>query len=257
MPVDLQQDWLSAHRTFSDAVLLPDAPKPTGILGGVKRFNVYRNNVTVGLVRALEANFPALRRLLGDDFFASMAVDFIRQHPPQSRVMFEYGEELSGFISNAEPLQRYPYLTDVARWEWTWLQVFHEADAPVLKGEDLQSAIAQDPDAVTLAPHPALRLLRSDFAFHTIAETSRAARPLDGVNPAAPEFCLMTRPEFAVLAQPVTQSQFEFIGQLANGVTIADAVDRAFANPGFDVTQAMALVLASGAFSSANLNKEA
>ncbi len=34
-----------------------------------RRFAVYRNNVAVGLIRALEARFPVTRRLVGDAFF--------------------------------------------------------------------------------------------------------------------------------------------------------------------------------------------
>jgi Putative DNA-binding domain len=39
----------------------------------VKRYNVYRNNVTVSLINALAAAFPATLRITGVDFFRAMA----------------------------------------------------------------------------------------------------------------------------------------------------------------------------------------
>jgi len=39
----------------------------------VKRYNVYRNNVTVSLIDALAAVYPAVQRITGVDFFRAMA----------------------------------------------------------------------------------------------------------------------------------------------------------------------------------------
>ena len=59
---------------FGAALLDPDLPLPAGVTGpngkkAQRRFAVYRNNVTVGLVDALAAIFPAIQRLVGEGFF--------------------------------------------------------------------------------------------------------------------------------------------------------------------------------------------
>ena len=59
---------------FSNAVRNPDIATPAGLVGpdglpSEKRFSVYRNNVMVSLIDAMGANFPAIKRLVGDDFF--------------------------------------------------------------------------------------------------------------------------------------------------------------------------------------------
>ena len=61
------RDWANEAPVWILGLLNADAAAP-GFLtssSGVndpRRYAVYRNNVTVSLIRALEANFPAIRR---------------------------------------------------------------------------------------------------------------------------------------------------------------------------------------------------
>lgn len=122
---------------FVRPLLAPDRPTPT-IVGGpngkaaVKRFNVYRNNVTVSLIEALAATFPATERITGEAFFRAMARFHVRETPPVSPLLFEYGRDFPGFIARYEYAQSMPWLADVARIERAWLDAYHAADAPAL-----------------------------------------------------------------------------------------------------------------------------
>jgi hypothetical protein len=91
-------------RAFAAALGEPSAPPPAmthGRLGApdARRFAVYRNNVAVGLIGALEARHPVSRRLAGDDLFRAMARAFVRAHRPRSPVMIAYGEEFPEFVA--------------------------------------------------------------------------------------------------------------------------------------------------------------
>ena len=86
---------------FARALLDPEAEVPWGLTDpegrpAPKRFSVYRNNVASSLTRALEAAFPTVRKLVGDEFFAAMAGVFLRAHPPQSRMLMLYGDADAG-----------------------------------------------------------------------------------------------------------------------------------------------------------------
>src|SRR5258707_3207717 len=59
---------------FATSLLSSSLPPPQGIVARPgadpeRRFSVYRNNVVVGLVRALEGRFPVVRRLVGEESF--------------------------------------------------------------------------------------------------------------------------------------------------------------------------------------------
>ena len=114
-------DERSVEAAFAAGLLNPAAPVPLHVKGqAVRRFAVYRNNVTVGLVRALEANFPAIRSLLGEMYFAGLAREFVQAHPPRSPLRFHYGEGFAAFMAAQDDLAPYPYLADVARLENLW-----------------------------------------------------------------------------------------------------------------------------------------
>src|SRR5271157_2049705 len=88
---------------FSDALLKPDRETPALVSGpsgkaAVKRYNVYRNNVTVSLVDALAAVYPAVQRITGVEFFRAMARFHVRATPPASPLLFEYGRDFPAFI---------------------------------------------------------------------------------------------------------------------------------------------------------------
>jgi hypothetical protein len=123
---------------FAAGLLNPAAPVPPHVKGqAVRRYAVYRNNVTVGLVRALEANFPAIRRLLGEAYFAGLARAFAQAHPPRSPLLFHYGANFPAYLAAQDDLAAYPYLADVARLEQLWRRAYHAADAPTLAPEEL------------------------------------------------------------------------------------------------------------------------
>src|SRR5260370_34614819 len=78
--------------------------------GAVRRFNVYRNNVTVSLIDALAAVYPAVQRITGVDFFRAMARLHIRATPPTSPLLFEYGRDFPAFIAQDGYAQSVPWL---------------------------------------------------------------------------------------------------------------------------------------------------
>jgi hypothetical protein len=92
-------------RAFAAALGEPSAPPPAtthGRMGApdARRFAVYRNNVAVGLISAVEARYPVSRRIAGDDLFRAMARAFVRAHRPRSPVMIAYGGEFPEFVAD-------------------------------------------------------------------------------------------------------------------------------------------------------------
>ena len=89
-------------RAFATALGEPSAALPATISGRMgtpdkRRFSVYRNNVAVGLIGALEARYPISRRLAGDSLFRVVARAFVAAHKPRSPVMIAYGGEFPEF----------------------------------------------------------------------------------------------------------------------------------------------------------------
>src|SRR6516164_7692242 len=151
---------LSYAAAFARALLDPDLATPTAVAGpkskaAVKRYNVYRNNVTVSLINALAAAFPATLRITGVDFFRAMARFYVRATPPTSPLLFDYGWDFPDFIERYEYAQSVPWLADVARIERAWLDAYHAADVQPLMPRALASIAPEQVADTVLKPHPA------------------------------------------------------------------------------------------------------
>jgi hypothetical protein len=99
----LLEEELLSYRAFASALVDPERATPTVVAGpkrkaAVKRYNVYRNNVTVSLIDALAAVYPAVQRITGVAFFRAMARFHVRATPPTSPLLFEYGRDFPAFI---------------------------------------------------------------------------------------------------------------------------------------------------------------
>ena len=131
---------------FSSALMRPDLETPSLVIGpnGKERREalqrIYRNNVTVSLVDALAAVFPAVQRIAGVEFFRAMARLYVRETPPRSPLLFEYGHDFPRFVERYEYARQMPWLADVARIERAWLDAYHAADANSLCADDLADA---------------------------------------------------------------------------------------------------------------------
>jgi hypothetical protein len=119
------------------AIVAPEDVIAASGKGVIKRYNVYRNNVTVSLIDALAAIYPAIQRITGVDFFRAMARFHLRATPPTSPLLFEYGRDFPAFIETYEYAREMPWLADTARIERAWLDAYHAADLPVLAAEAL------------------------------------------------------------------------------------------------------------------------
>ena len=107
-------------RAFAAALAEPSAAPPAmtrGRLGApdARRFSVYRNNVAVGLIGALEARYPVARRIAGDDAFRALARAYIRAKKPRSPVMIAYGEDFPEFVASCEGVGALPRRPGAAR----------------------------------------------------------------------------------------------------------------------------------------------
>ena len=94
--------------SFADALLDADRPIPDGVTAHnaavpARRFAVYRNNVVVGLGKALRSRFPVVGKIVGEEFFAAMARLFVQQQPPRSPLLATYGDDFPAFIAAFEP----------------------------------------------------------------------------------------------------------------------------------------------------------
>lgn len=236
-----------SQTAFAAALLDPEACVPAGIVDhegrpAPKRFSVYRNNVASSLTRALEAAFPTVRKLVGDEFFAAMAVVFLRAHPPRSRMLMLYGAEFPAFLEAFPPVANLGYLPDVARLDQAMRESYHAADSRALDEAAFQRLIGADLAGLRLSLAPSLRLVRSAWPIVSIwlanAEGGPSPRPVA-------EDALILRPEFDPRPRCLPPGGGAFVAGLMAGETLGAAVERA--GPDLDLPAVLGLLIAGQA----------
>ena len=65
-----------------------------------ERISIYQDNYQLALVNCLKSTFIHTCRLLGENTFNKLALDYIEANPSKSESLNYYGENFSGFISN-------------------------------------------------------------------------------------------------------------------------------------------------------------
>jgi hypothetical protein len=238
---------------FAGALLAPAVPAPSGLTRSdgrlsARRFNVYRNNVVVGLVEAVSANYSATRRIVGDEFFAATARAYVGAHPPRTPMMFDYGADFPDFIARFEPAECVPYLSDVARLERAWLEAFHAADALPLDPAQLEAVDMTLAPDVRLTPHPSLRLVTSEHPIVTIwAMNNGDGEP--GPLPAGGENALVVRPDAEVHVIPVDAGTATLVAALVVGASMLEATRSMLAAvPGSDLAESLRRLFSADAF---------
>lgn len=239
---------------MAEALLEPGQPVPTLITrapGAVeRRFGVYRNNVVHGLVDALEAVFPALLRVVGEEWFRAMAAVHVRKHPPRSRILFLYGGEMPAFLGQFEPAARMPYLPDLARLELAWLAAFHAADAAPLHAAAIAAVSEERLAHLRFVAHPATRLITSPYAIQSIFEANRGPdRAAARIDAGRPETCLVTRPRLSVIVTRLQRGQHALAAALLAGASLGEAMEAEIeAGRDPDLGATLGTLVAAGAF---------
>jgi hypothetical protein len=239
---------------FSSALTDPDQETPRVVTGpngkaAIKRYDVYRNNVTVSLIDALAAVYPAVQRITGVEFFRAMARFHVRATPPASPLLFEYGRDFPAFIERYEYARSMPWLADTARIERAWLDAYHASDAQPLSPAALASVPPERLADVVFTAHPATRIICSRFSAVTIFAANRNAASVGRIEAATPEDALITRPDLDVVVRHLPPGGAVFLRYLISGRSLGEASASALeASPSFDIAAGIAGMIEAGAF---------
>lgn len=213
-------------------------------------FAVYRNTVMKGCIDALQANYPSVARLVGEEWFRAAAAIHAPTCLPRDARMLYYGEAFAEFIEGFEPAASLPYLSGVARLDRLWTEAHGAQDHPPLDPAMLSSL---PPDAladIVLHPHPAARWAWFDGQpVFTIWSRNRASIEDNSEIEWRGEGALLVRPLDVVAWHALQASGCAFLDACKAGGTLAQAADEALkVDPDTDLALLLSGLLEAGAF---------
>ena len=221
------------------------------------RLNVYRNNVFYSLSDALSDFYPVVTKLVGEDFFWAMAAAFVRDYPPKSGRILEYGAGFPGFIATFEPAKSLVYLSDVAQLEWAWHEAYHAADAEALDPAELQKFPPERMADLTFTLHPSAQRLLSPYPIDRIWVMNQDGAEEETLNlEIGSAYILVIRPDEEVEIRSFTLGGYAFLEALYKGQTLGEAFEIAAAKePDLDLTALLGGLLQGKTFINASLEE--
>ncbi len=232
---DLQTDfarWMLGEHGLP----LPEVVAGNG-LAPAARLQIYQNIIFNNLTAALRTDYPAVLKLVGEDFFESAAARYIRGYPSRSGNLQDYGAAFAEFLAAMPEAASVPYLADVARLEWARQESYLAADAAPLDAAALAGLPEDQHARLCLTLHPSLRLVESAHPIWDIWKFCQQTAPRR-LNLSGEGQALMVWREASQLAmQPVAGGQRKFVAALLCGTPLAAAHKSAVdADPDFDLT---------------------
>lgn len=199
-------------------------------IAAADRLRIYCNTNRSVLTEALRLVYPAVDRLVGQEFFDMAAARFVAEHPPRSGYLNAYGAAFPDFLAALPSAAGLAYLPDVARFEWALNEAANAADEAPL---DILALTAVEPErhpSIRFEVHPSVRLLRLRYPADEIADAvlsgdERAMAAIDLT--AGPIRVVAHRGPNGVEAERIDEETSRFVERLFAGEALGTVLDGA------------------------------
>lgn len=222
-------------RWFQDSVVAPHESRPrrlapaesviwpSGTLQPAQRVKIYADAYFARLVEALEEDFPAVARLLGDRAFHRLCRAYLERHPSRSRSLNPLGRKLPEFLSGRVALPRREAARDLARLEVAMSEVFDGDAVEPLQTADFGRIAPAKLARARLVFVPTFRLLELDHAANAYVDAVRQERDVVPPLKRKRSWIAVYRKEFQVWRLDLKESGHAALSALHRGRTVADA----------------------------------
>lgn len=164
------------------------------------RMDIYRDAYVYRLVDILANDFATIYQILGTESFLALGKAYLQRYPSSSYTVREFGQHLAKFLSETAPYADYPYLWQIADFEWAKGRVFDAADSDIFTLEQLATLPPEAWGEARFEFIPALTRLTYDYNVPQIWQAVENGQDDDGMpEPVAlsePLAWLMWRKDF-------------------------------------------------------------
>lgn len=225
-------------------------------VSGAARLDIHRNNLREGFIKALALGFPVIERLVGEDYFRHLALDFLKSHPSRSGNLHHIGAPLADFLRRRFEHTAHACFADIAALEWAHQEALVAADTPAISAAALRGV---DPALYGLLHfdlHPAVRLVQSSYPIIRIWRANQAdVETNDTIDlGSGGDNVLVLRTPECIEFHRIPAGDLAFLFALSRGENLSAALEEAqAAEVGFDLGAALRRSLSLNLFTGVRL----
>lgn len=197
-------------------------------LAGLRAYQV---NAQATARRVLQAHFPVMEAMVGEETLSALALILWRTSPPAGGDLGEWGAALPGLLARHGDLQDWPWLADSAQLEWVRHLCERAADAQ-LDAQSLQRLGDTPPDQLQLVLMPGLQCLASPWPLRALweahqlppeAQEQAAMTALQGLSGEPGTLLVWRAPDWQVRMQDLDPAQGRWMRMLLDAAAQTEA----------------------------------
>lgn len=245
-------ELLLQQRDF--AAVLHSGAAPGGSLRSARvdpaqALQIHRNNHQQHRLEALAAVYPVLAKVLGAECFRTLCWQYLDHQPMRSGNLLEDGEQLPALLHTISALAYLPWLSDLARLEWTLRQVsLAPAQAhPALTLDALASYAAEPLTRLHLQRIPACALFHAPWSLLELwlSQQGPACASLRAQPPQQAQWLLVSRPQLDVQLLSLSAGEYRLLAELSVANFGAATIAALAAQPDLQLPAALVRLLSA------------
>lgn len=192
-----------------------------------RRLGIYANNARVNFRESLEASFPVVLRLVGEEYFHQCAREYQKRFPSMCGDLQYTGTRFPSYLAELHANDEFRYLGDVARLEWLRQETLISADHGPLDFEKLAAVAPSEYAELRFRLHPSVRLFNSEYPCWNIwqANAARDGEPEIIDLASGPDRLFLIRKALQIEAHRLSHAEQSFLAAVRDGEGFGRAVE--------------------------------
>lgn len=186
-----------------------------------ERLAIYHNAYRSRLREALSESYDKTWSYIGDDMFAGLADSYIAAHPSRHPNLRWFGAHFA--VHAARELADYPFVAELARFEWALGLAFDAPDADALSAASVAGIAPEAWGAQVFGLHPSAQLLALEWNVVALWQALASDQPPPGVEQAgAPQTWLVWRTADQPHFRSLPAAEAQALHRIGSGATFGD-----------------------------------
>ncbi len=222
---------VAPHRTTSSPETAPERDVeaillPSATLSAAQRLGVYSEQYILRLLDVVSNEHPGVKRLMGDDAFKELSLDYIDRYPPYGYSLDDLCHAMPYYLKHICEREDAALLHQMARFENALSTAYHSHRVGTVTAEDLSQIPQEIWPVLRFRPGPSLHIMAFDFNVIDILDAHKEGTPLPDLGP-TPTWGAVWRHNHKVWHQRISRPRYEALLALTSGETVTSALERA------------------------------
>lgn len=183
----------------------------------------HKNGYYARLTEVLGETFEGTWFALGDELFFEICRNFITATPSRHYNLIDYGAEFPDFLAKQEVASELPFITDLAKFDWLFKNVFHSKQHVALSSNKL-TKIESNPELKAIFGE-SVHLFTSDYSIYNLWELRKDEETEKEIDINKPQSLLIYKNKNEIFVKELSKNEYYLLKALTEGQSFEVMLD--------------------------------